>query len=228
MAGDTHAERSNPQHIALAVIALAYVALALLVDTLASRGVEVPFDWGVFRWRARGGFDAFKFVAWFLVPLALALPAMDWGYFGIKRWRRMDWGILAACVLVGAVAVLSISLFPSLRAAYGSHAGASAEAKWFFLSYSLVWTLSWVIGWEFMHRYLLLRPLSDLWPKYGWLIIPFYEGIYHLQKPLLEAGGMFAASAILTFWALKRRNALLPFIAHFIIELELRVFQIAL
>lgn len=226
MDSETEAERSTAQKGVILAAALVYVAVVLIVDTLATRGVDVPFDWGIFRWRAGGGFDAFKFVAWFLIPLALALPTMDWGYFGVTRWRRMDWGILGACVAVGAIAVLSITLFPSLRSVYGSHAGASPEAKWFFLSYSLLWTLSWVVGWEFMHRYVLLRPLSELWPKYGWLIIPVYEGAYHLQKPLIEAVGMFAASAVLTYWALKRRNALLPFVAHLIIELELRAFQI--
>jgi len=226
MDGETEAERSTAQKGVIAAAALVYVAVVLIVDTLATRGVDVPFNWDILKWQTEGGFDVSRFVLWFLVPLGLVLPTMDWGYFGIRRWHRMDWGVLAACVLVGAVAVLCITLFPSLRAVYGSQADASTEGKWYFLSFNFQWTLSYLVGWRFMHHYLLLRPLSQLWPKYGWLIIPVYEGVYHLQKPLIEAVGMFAASAVLTYWAVKRRNALLPFAAHLIIELELRVFQL--
>jgi hypothetical protein len=43
---------------------------------------------------------------------------------------------------------------------------------------------------------------------------------------LLEAGGMVLYSVVLTLWAIRRKNALLPFLAHLTIEIELIVFQI--
>jgi hypothetical protein len=85
----------------------------------------------------------------------------------------------------------------------------------------LLWTLSWLPGWEFLMRYLLLGVVAMRWPRYGWLLVPLVEGAYHLQKPLMGAGGMLLLSLVLTRWALLRRNGLLPLLAHFLIEVEL-------
>ena len=54
-------------------------------------------------------------------------------------------------------------------------------------------------------------------------IIPALEGGYHViqQKPLLECLGMTALSVALTLWTLRRKNSLLPFLGHLIIEVEL-------
>ena len=46
------------------------------------------------------------------------------------------------------------------------------------------------------------------------------EGLYHLQKALPEMGGMVVFSLIVTPWSMRRRNLLLPFLAHLLIELE--------
>ena len=54
--------------------------------------------------------------------------------------------------------------------------------------------------------------------------MPVSEGVYHLQKTLLEALGMVALSVVLTYWARKRANVLLPFLVHLAIELELLAF----
>ena len=205
---------------------LAYAALVLAADTLAMHGVRFIFDWRIFQWSTANGADLFKFVAWFVVPFVLCLPWMDWGYFGVKRWRRIDYVFLAGLAVVAVLTVLTILLFPTLRATYPSAASLSAHAKWSFLAHNVTWTLSWLIGWEFLHRYFLLRPLAAQWPRFGWLLIPVYEGVYHLQKPLLEAAGMVAFSLALTYWALNRRNALLPFLAHLMVELSLIIFLV--
>lgn len=206
--------------------ALAWVAAVLTADTLAAQGVGWPMDWRVLRWRGAWGADWFKFVAWFVAPLVVSLPRLEPGWFGVRRWRRADWLLLGVLSVAGAAAVAIIPLVPSLRATYGSVSFMPAGQKWAVLRHDVVWTLSWLLGWEFMHRYFLLRPLSARWPRYGWLIIPFIEGAYHLQKPLIEAGGMVLFSLVLTYWALRRRNALLPFAAHFVVELELLAFRL--
>ena len=54
-------------------------------------------------------------------------------------------------------------------------------------------------------------------------MVPLCETIYHLQKPLLEAGGMAVFSLLLTWWTMKRRNMLLPFVAHLYIEILLAI-----
>lgn len=208
---------------AMAVFACVYVAVVLLVDTLAVHAVQAPFDWTFLRWRW-GGFDVFKLVFWLVIPFALCVPRMDWGALGCTRWRRVDLLILLGLAVVGGVAVGCVALFPSLRETYGSMASAPPEAKTHFLLHQLAWVLSWLIGWEFLHRYFLLKPMEEVLPGWGWLIVPVSEGLYHLQKPLLEAGGMVLASLALTWWAMKRRNVTLPFLAHLIIELELIAF----
>jgi len=209
----------------LLILVIVYVAAVLAIDTLAVHGKTWPVDWRFFQWRAYSA-DLFKFIAWFVVPFLVCLPRMDWGYLGVKRWRRFDLYVLAGLAAAGALAVAVIPLFPSLRATYPSMAGYAAAAKWSYAGHNLLWILSWLLGWEFLHRYFLLTPLVKHAPRYGWLLIPVSEGLYHLQKPPLEAAGMVLASLAITYWALKRRNALLPFLAHFMIEIELVAFRL--
>jgi len=208
----------------LLVVAVVYAAAVLLIDTLASRGSQAPIDWSWFRWGGGGGFDTFKFVAWLVAPFAIVVWRMDWGYFGFGRWKRTDWILLGGLALVGALAMAVVAMSPTLRATYPSMAGAAVAEKWRFVTFNLLWLLSWLIGWEYLHRYFLLKPLSICLPRWGWLIVPIFEGVYHLQKPALETVGMVAISLVLTYWAMKRRNVVLPFLAHLIIELELLAF----
>jgi len=209
-------EKPGPRAWALAAAVVLYVLTVLLADTLA------------FRWRMAGmfaGFDLFKFTFWFLVPFLAALRWMDWGWFGVARWRRGDWILLAVLAGICLGAVLLIPLFPSLRAIYG---GIGPNTKLRFFAFELLWILSWLPGWEFLHRYVLLRPLMRVLPRAGWLAVPLSEGLYHLQKPLPEMAGMVVFSLFLTYWAMKRRNMALPFLAHLSIELELVLFRLIL
>lgn len=218
-------EHKKPSALALGLIA-AYVAIVLLVDTLAALEIQTPFDWRVFQWTSDNGFDWFKFVTWFVVPFALCMRGMDWGFFGFNRWKRRDWILLIGLGVLGLLAVLTINMFPSLREYYPSYSDASWSRKWEIVGRGMLWTFSWLIGWEFLHRYFLLRPFAARWPRLGWLIVPFSEGVYHLQKAPLEAAGMVVFSLILTAWALRRRNALLPFLAHLVIEIEVVLFMV--
>jgi hypothetical protein len=193
----------------LTLLALAYVALVLLADVFLDHFMRRPMFYGA---------DLFKFTTWFLIPLIFCLPRMDWGYYGIKRWVRSDYYLLAAAIILELLAVLSVRLFPDLRAALPDLHNES-------LLPIILWNLSWLLGWEFMHRYLLLRRLSVSFPRFGWLLIPIYEGAYHLVWPtLLMPAGMVLFSLIATYWSFKRRNGLLPFLAHLIIEFQLTVF----
>ena len=214
-------ESGNGRHLALV---LAYVAVVHSVDTLAHHHVRWIIDWGVFRWQTNWGFDLFEFLVWLVIPLAYSIRHLNWGWFGLARWKRVDWAVLAAAVAVGLGAVLLIPLFPALREQYPSFSGLSAERKWQMASFSLCWTASWLVGWEFIHRYAVLRKVDVRWPRYGWLLVPCIEGLYHLQKPLLEAAGMMLFSLAATQWARRRRNLLLPFLAHAFIEVGLLIF----
>ncbi len=223
---------------------LAYVAAVHAVDTMATLGFREPIAWRMFHWTAwpgsaflaatNGGrvymqpppVDLFKFAAWFILPFCFCLPCMDWGALGVTRWRRMDWGLLAGLAALGALAVLVILAVPGLRGFYPSLEGAAAGDKASYALHTTAYTLSWLMGWEFIHRYALLRVLDARWPRYGWLLIPVYEGAYHLVKHPLEMAAMVAFSLLLTYWAKRRRNVLLPFLAHLAVELELLAFMV--
>ncbi len=208
-----------------AMAAIAYAAAVLAVDTLAAQMVRWPFDWhGLFAWRMDSGFDLFKCVFWGAIPLAFCLRCMDWGWLGVARWRKTDLWLLAALAAAGSAAMLVIPLFPALRDIYPGLSGAPASARQEFAITYAIWTLSWLPAWEFLHRYFLLTRVDRAWPRLGWLIVPLSETLYHLQKPWPEAAGMLALSLVLTWWARKRRNLLLPLVVHAIIEAQLVLF----
>ena len=216
---------TKPSPLVLTLVA-GYVAIVLLVDTLAALGVQVPVDWRMFRWPSDNGFDRFKFLTWFVVPFVLSLRGMDWGYLGFKRWKRPDSILLLGLAGLGLLAVLSILLIPGLRDYYPSLSERTWSEKWGDAGRGMLWVTSWLVGWEFLHRYFLLRPFAARWPRFGWLIVPFSEGVYHLQKHPAEMAAMVAVSLILTWWTLRRRNAMLPFLAHLIVEVELILFLV--
>ncbi len=215
------AREVRPPTLALTILLLAYVAVVHIADTLAAQGSTAIIDWRLFRWRLPSGFDLFKFTVWFVVPFAFTLQRIDLGWFGTRRWRRVDWIILAALMGAGALAVSLVAVVPSLGGIYPPFT--SSRQAW----HAVVWTLSWLTGWEYLHRYALLRRCQTQWPRYGWLAVPLAETLYHLQKPPLEMAGMLVFSLAVTYWAAKRRNALMPALAHLIIELELIAFRLA-
>lgn len=223
-------ETSRRWRVTTAALATAYVVLVMTADTLALHRAEwLGVDWSVLRWRGASGVDWFKFAAWFVVPVVLALPRMDWGAWGVTRWRRMDGAILAGLAMLGMAAVALTRLVPALEALYPSYAGYPAEWRADYAQRQLVWIASWLLGWEFLFRYFLLVPLRRLHPAWALALCPLIEAGYHLaQKPTawLEALGMAVFALVLCAWALRRRNALLPLLAHALIEFELLAFQL--
>ena len=215
------------------ILALLYSVSVLATDAFAAVGVGWPIDWTVFRWwPARDWdapfllrFDGFKFLFWFAIPFCCCLPWMDWGALGIRGWKKIDAAILLFILLGGLGAMALIPHVPALAKLYYHPSNLPSDVRNLIAMQHLVWVFSWLLGWEFLHRYFLLRPLRACWPKYGWLAVPLAETLYHLQKPGLEVLGMAAFSLILTPWAIRRKNVLLPFLAHFIIEVELILFM---
>ncbi len=224
----------------MATLALLYVIIVLVVDTLAVRGVSVPIRWSVFHTdvemtvleslfgeppgREWAKFEAFKFIAWFIVPLAFSLYRFDPGYFGVRRWKRSDIAVLGILIVCGIGAVSLIPFFPGLSQIYHGLGERSADVRWEFARGQLLWTFSWLVGWEFLFRYFLMRNVVAGYGRHAWLIIPVLEFAYHLQKPFSEALLAGGGGVVLTYWALQRKNVLLPFLAHLSIELALLVF----
>ena len=234
-------QSTGPGWIA-AGFALAYVVLVLAADTLAVQGVDVPFRWSVLHRdvevtvlesitgeapaREWAYFDFFKFTAWFLIPFAICLYRIDLGYFSVRRWKRSDIVILVVLMVLGIGAVALIPYLPGVKDLYRGYAEQSAEFKWSYARGNLLWTFSWLIGWEFMLRYYLLRNAVSGFGRHAWLLVPLVELVYHFQKPPLEALLSGAGGVVLTYWALQRKNVLLPFLAHLSIELALLVFML--
>lgn len=167
-------------------------------------------------------FDVFKFVFWFLVPLLLCGRQVDLKAFTTARWRPVDWKLFFACAVIGFVVVCAVPFIPGVRDQYvGNTSGVPFSARLAAASGQLFWVASWLIGWEFMHRYFLLQAVVPRWPRYGWLLAPFFEWAYHLQKHWLEALGMLIFSLALTWYTVRRKNCSLPFFAHLLIEIAL-------
>jgi hypothetical protein len=212
------------------------VVLVLGVDTLVALRVEWPLSWVSLDWQLsntfpslRGtpwaAFDLFKFVFWFLIPFAACLPGMNWGYLLRGPWKRWDLGLVLALAVLGMGVMFLIPLVPALKATYLGHGTLTPEQKVRLFLGAMAWNASWLIGWEFLHRYLLLGAARKAWPRLGWLLVPLSETLYHLQKPGLEALGMMAFSIVLTLWCMRRGNWLLGFLVHLIIEVELLIFM---
>ncbi len=232
-------------------LVMGYVAAILAIDTLATECVEWPWDWGKwFMWSSRdvhaaltwggcpdwiatpltargmGSFDWFKFLLWFAFPFLFALRRMDWGAIGPRRWKRIDIALPLGIAVIGVLVMMLIPYVPALHRTYPTLMARSPEMKLAFCIWQLAWLASWLPGWEFMHRYTLLRAANQRWPRYGWLLLPLFEGVYHLQKPMLEMLGMVLFSIAMTQWTLRRRNILLPFLCHLIIEAELVIYLV--
>lgn len=221
-------------------LVIGYVVLVLGVDTLAALGFSWPIEWSIFHWRVDDiwnllslsapawaqsriaqSFDIFKFLFWLVIPFCVCVRRMQWSWFSPRGWTRRDWALLAVLLVGGTVAVLSIRYIPSLARVYQGFSDQPWEERYVKGFAALVWTGSWLVGWEFLHRYVLLRAAALHLPRFGWLLVPLSEIIYHLQKPPWEAVGMAIFSLVLTWWSLKRSNLLLAFIAHLCVELLL-------
>jgi membrane protease YdiL (CAAX protease family) len=100
----------------------------------------------------------------------------------------------------------------------------SPSSKLSWASHKMIWNISWLTGWEFLHRYLLLTCFEKAFPKKGWFAVCMIEFVFHFQKAFLEAIGMLIFSVIVTYWAYKRKNIVLPFFAHLMIESFLVIF----
>ncbi len=214
---------------ALALFFFAYVVAVLILDTLALEGRTLVVDWSKLRWRD-GSFDLFKFVAWFVIPAVLALWTVDVHYFTFRRWKKIDWALLGVIVVGGAFLMLALPSIPGVNEYYRGWGHLPDTRRWDLAQSQLIWTVSWLTGWEFMHRYLLPKHLTSAFPKWGWLavliLVPALEAFYHViqQKAALECLGMGALSIVLCAWTLRRRNMLLPFLGHLAIEVELVTF----
>jgi len=243
--------RGIPESPIFALCGILYVAAALGVDTLAFYEVEFLIDWSVFKWLgkdlviwmgAQGGaleqlagwigrpfhnFDLFKFLVWLVLPVLACAPWMDWRAWGFSRWKRVDWYLLGGLCLGSIGLVMIIPWLPGVNQMYRP-ADLPASDKVLGVTAYLLWTFSWLLGWEFLHRYLLLRSLQRLEIRFEWLIVPVVEALYHLPKHFLEMAGMFLFGLLATKWTNLRGSWMLPFLVHLALEAALAMFMVGL
>ncbi|MBF0297600.1 MAG: hypothetical protein HQK51_02705 [Oligoflexia bacterium] len=213
----------------MTTLMISYAITAIIVDTLATNGKIFIINWSTFYWKLNCGFEVSTFLLWTIIPFTLMLivdspRSFDWQLFTCSRWKKIDLLILFIIFLFGVFAILSIKFIPVLRNYYTSRANLDSPAKLEYAINTIIWTLSWLIGWEFLHRVYLFKYLHILFGKLGICLIPILEFTYHLIKSLPEAFAMLIFSIAVTYWCYVRKNALLPFLAHFFIEITLLLF----
>ena len=207
-----------------AFYALCYATFALTVDSMSTIHFNWGINWGIFHWQLKNGFEVSTFILWFVIPFVFTFRSIDWKYFGVSRLKKSDLYLFILLSILGMIAVYSIKFFPSLRNLYPSMEFNSLSSKLNWASYKMIWNISWLTGWEFLHRYVLLSCFENAFPKKGWFGVCLVEFFFHFQKAFLEAMGMLIFSVIVTYWAYRRKNIVLPFFAHLIIESLLVLF----
>lgn len=238
----------------VAALVVAYVAAVLLVDTLAfTRSATWPIFWAMFQWDAIDAHwfftkvlrlpevltgwmvtwdlfqrvDFFKLLFWLIIPVLFSVWRLDWAFWGWRRVKKLERYLLLAAPVVAVGVMFAIPYLPGVRDLYQQVPPTSLTRKIeTAISYNL-YVFSWLLGWEFLHRYVLLRAASVLFPKWGWLLVVVSETAYHLVKPPLECAAMAVFSVCMTQYAMRRKNGTFPFLVHFIIENALLVFLLA-
>jgi succinate dehydrogenase hydrophobic anchor subunit len=187
----------------LAYFCVCYVALALIIDHNGKFSLSA---------------NHYRFVFWFAVPFVFFLltvysakdrrDILHW--LDVRSVSRKEWYVASALMLCLVLVIAVIPIIPSLADYY--------KPRRINFSYRFLWLLAWFPGWELMHRCLLAYHIPRSLPKYFWLLIPLFEGLYHFNKPLPEMLGMFAWSGALTFYTIRRKNACLAILAHLVLE----------
>ena len=167
-------------------------------------------------------------IARIAVPaLAIALLGLRFDGFGlgIPRIPRREglWLLGAAAV---SIAIVWIALqSEDYRAAYqGARYGdfGTKLTRW------TLFTLSTTVPWEILHRGFLLHGIRHVLVRAKLpessadaIAIGFvtcFEVLYHLIKPVLEAGALLVGSPILSYLAFRYRSLWLPLVIHVAIE----------
>lgn len=136
-------------------------------------------DWGIFYWQLKNGFEVSTFILWFAIPFVFTYKSIDWKYFGVSRLKKNDIYVVILLSILAMIAVLSIKFFPSLRSFYPSIAFQNASAKLNWALYKMIWNMSWLTGWEFLHRYVLLTCFEKAFPNSE---VADYSWSYSIEK----------------------------------------------
>lgn len=168
------------------------------------------------------------FVPLFLAFFLLKMSAEDLG-LSLPRTSKA-WNLFLASALVLTPMIVSLILLDaSYLRAYPYYTDASVPA-WTRMADFGVFTLSTLVGWEFMHRSFLLFGLYTSLRRWARLesnwaislavsVTAAYEVLFHFLKPDLEAIGLLFASPLLSWMAIRTKSFWLPALIHLYIEI---------
>lgn len=223
----------------LPIIIIIYSISVLYIDLLITFNTHFFFSWGILNFRLSevlfklptlkhytfitvfDNFDLYKFIFWLILPFILFNKFIDFKWFSIKNWQKHDYIVFLSFCLLCLFSLIFVILSPTLRMFYPGTGDIPTSQKIQFFLQQFFWIISWLPGWEFLNRHLLLRACRQLSRGSGWFFVPIVETLYHIFKPMLEIFGMFIFSIVACIWSQKRENNLMAFFCHSIIEIGL-------
>ncbi len=215
--------RSSPT---TAILLFLWVACVLGQEAWATLDPTKRILWLTIAQPIGGDLEFLPWITWGALPAAI----LYWRHgawlsrecFGFARWTRGDKLFLLGVVVTAGFSIVVVRLVPALTDYYrtlSSYGNFTPDQHTQYFLGSLAWILSWLPLWEFMTRGMLLPFVDRAFPKYGWLTVPALESAFHLVKPWPEALAMLVFSLVATQWVRRRRNLMLPFLAHLAFEL---------
>lgn len=230
---------NNASSLALPIFIIIYTVLILSIDLLITFNTHFFFSWGIFNITLSDilakvpvikgsifilffeNFDLYKFFFWLIVPFIIFNKFIDFKWLSIKYWQRQDYIIFLLFCFLCLSSLVFVILSPTLRMYYPGMGLLPTKQKIIFFLQQFFWIISWLPGWEFLNRHLLLRACRQISKGYGWLGVTLVETLYHIYKAMLEILGMFVFSVIACIWSQRRENNLMAFFCHLIIEIGL-------
>jgi hypothetical protein len=223
----------------LAVLIIIYTIAVFIIDLLATFDIHFIFNWGILNIDLSHllnkipvfknslfsflfiEFDLRKFFLWLILPIIIFNKAVDFYWFSFKSWEKKDFFILLVLTLLCVSSLIFVILSPTLSSYYSGLKELPSKQKVIIFFQQILWIISWLPGWEFLNRHLLLRACRRLHKKYTWFLVPIVETAYHIPKPFLEMLGMSIFSLFACLWTLRKKNNLMAFLCHLFIELGL-------
>ncbi len=232
-------EQNNITPLLFPTIIIIYSISVLFIDLLISFNANFIIHWGVFKLNLTDlllkipilknfsfvtlfeYFDLYKFLFWLIIPFILFNKFIDFKWWSIKRWQKRDYILFSFFFLICFSSLIFVILSPTLQKYYPGMSTLPPKQKILISFQQIFWIISWLPGWEFLNRHLLLRACGQFSKRYGWFLVTVVETLYHISKALLEILGMFIFSFIACIWSQRKEDNLMAFLCHLIIEIGL-------
>lgn len=169
-----------------------------------------------------GWFDLFRFVLWLVVPAVIArfVVRASGASLGLGRGRltMRDGGRLLLALALVTVLLAAGMGHPSVRGWYASTGQALARggAPWFLRH--LGYTLSWMLGWEFLLRGLVLNHAFPRRPALAAAVVVLLDVAAHVHKTPLECGALLLFAPLQIHLFRRWDSLAVPVLLHLWVE----------